>query len=202
MHNRKIYYNGHRINKHHLKNIYDGNDKSTGDQLYTGVSSFGVIMSDIKAVLGTIIGLIMIIVGIYCLTKKDLRTSTTSGTIVSEDIDQQCIETINNNSIIYSCYPMFSYTINGTLYSKRIKIDGNKKYFKGNTLTLYYDPNNIDNIDTVSDDLKMVGWMLIGFGIFIMIGSILWAYLANKYKPIAAVEGIFSGVNMITGRGF
>ena len=40
----------------HKRNILDGSD----DQIYSGVATFGVVMSDIKAVVGSIIGLIMI----------------------------------------------------------------------------------------------------------------------------------------------
>ena len=54
----------------------------------------------------------------------------------------------------------------------------------------------------MSDNLHGIGWGLLILGIVIIMFSILWAYLANKYKPVAAAEGIFSGVNMLAGRGF
>ena len=54
----------------------------------------------------------------------------------------------------------------------------------------------------MSDNLHGFGLGLLLMGIIIIIFSILWAYLANKYKPVAAAEGVFSGVNMLAGRGF
>ena len=67
---------------------------------------------------------------------------------------------------------------------------------------MWYDPNNNTNIDIMSDNLHALGGGLLILGIFVIVFAILWAYLANKYKPVAAAEGVFSGVNMLSGRGW
>ena len=180
----------------HKRNILDS---GSDDQIYTGAATFGVVMSDIKAVIGSIIGLIMIIGGISLIVKKSFRINTIDGNIKSSN----CTEVIVNNNITYSCDISVEYTINGKTQTKSFKdTNSYKKYEVNDTVTLWYDPNNNANIDIMSDNLHTLGWGLLILGIFIIIFSILWAYLANKYKPVAAAEGIFSGVNMLAGRGF
>ena len=179
----------------HKRNILDGSD----DQIYSGVATFGVVMSDIKAVVGSIIGLIMIIAGISFIVKKSFRTNTVDGTVKTSN----CSEVIENNNITYSCDIGIEFTINGKTQTKSFKDSKSyKKYEVNDTVTLWYDPNNNTNIDIMSDNLHGIGWGLLILGIVIIMFSILWAYLANKYKPVAAAEGIFSGVNMLAGRGF
>jgi hypothetical protein len=41
------------------------------------------------------------------------------------------------------------------------------------------------------------GWLFIGLGLLVSISGVVWAYLANKYKPIAAVSGTVSGIEML-----
>jgi uncharacterized membrane protein len=173
-------------------------DAGTDDNIYTGVSTFGVIMADIKAVIFSIIGIILIVAGILMMIKKSHRTSTISGTVKVTD----CTEVIDNKNIYYECGIDVEYTINGKTQTKHF-IDSNsqKKYAVGDTVTLWYDPNDNSNINIMSDDLHGLGLIFLIVGIVVIIFSILWAYLANKYKPVAAVEGVFTGANIITGRG-
>lgn len=178
----------------HRRNM-DGSD----DQIYTGVATFGVIMSDIKAVVGSIVGIIMIIIGIFFMFKKSFRTNTLVGTIKTSN----CSEIIENNNINYNCDFSVEYNINGKIQSKPFTdTNSYKKYTVNDTITLWYDPNNNTNIGIMSDNLHSLGIGLIILGIIIIIFSILLAYLSNKYKPVAAAEGIFAGVNMIAGRGW
>ena len=172
-------------------------DSGTGDDIYTGVSTFGVIMSDIKAIIGSIIGLIAIIAGIILIVKKSTRTSTVDGIV----IDSICDEVINNSNTHYKCGIDIEYTINNKTTTKNFKdLNSNQFYQLGDTVTLWYDPNDVTNIDILSDNLHVFGWGLLIFGVCIIFFSILWAYLANKYKPVAAAEGVLSGINLISGR--
>lgn len=172
-------------------------DYGTGDDIYTGVSTFGRVVADVRAVVGTIFGLLLIILGIYLIIKKSHRTKTIQGIITNSD----CQEIIKDNSIYFNCNLTVNYIINGVLQTKTFTLsDSSVKYIISNKITLWYDPNNISNIELASDNLHSLGIGILIFGIFIIVFSILWAYLANKYKPVAAAEGIFDGINLISGR--
>ena len=45
--------------------------------------------------------------------------------------------------------------------------------FEGSEITLYYNPNNINEISTEKDIAHVIGWFCIGFGVLIIISSIM-----------------------------
>jgi hypothetical protein len=179
--------------------IYDGADQTMSEDLYSGVSTFGVIMSDIKAVVGIIVAIILISLGIYFVRSKSHRTSTVDAVLSNTN----CVNSNNGSTMSnFDCSFDATYTIDGKEFKKHFNTP--QSNYKGNndTITLYYDPSDNNDISPSSDNLHFIGWFLIVFAVIIAISSILWAFLANKYKPVAAASGVLSGINMITGRGF
>lgn len=181
------------------KKFYDGNDESIIEKGYSGLSTFGVIMADIKAIIGIIIGIILLIAGIICIRNKTHRTSTVNGII----LNTSCVNSTNKSSVAnYNCSFDAKYTINGKDFTKHFDTTDSDYKNNNDTIVLYYDPSNIDDISTMSDNLHVIGWFLIILAILIAISSIVWAVLANKFKPVAAISGLESGFDMLTGRGF
>jgi hypothetical protein len=164
-------------------------------EIYSGTASFGVIMSDLKAVFGVIIGIILISVGIYLIVKKVKRTSTVNATIANVN----CVQTKqSNNDVEYSCKFDATYIIDGQTITKNLSsLPINEELVEGSTITLYYDPNNQTDISTDSGNFHIIGWLCIAFGLLISISGVVWAYLANKYKPVAAVSGAITGIEML-----
>jgi hypothetical protein len=174
-------------------------DSGTGDDIYSGIATFGVVMSDIKAIMGSFIGIILIVVGIGMIIKKSFRTLTLIGTVKSSN----CTEIIDSNNIHYNCDFTVEYNVEGKTQTKSFSNTYSyKKYNVNDIITLWYDPDNTSNIDISSDNLHSLGWGILILGVIIIISSIIWAYLANKYKAVAALQGVLTGVNVIGGRGF
>ena len=164
--------------------------------IYSGTATFGVIMSDLKAVFGVIIGIIFIAVGIYLIVKKVKRTATVDA-VITNVICKQTVQQ-SNNDVEYSCTFDATYTIDGKSTTKNLSsLPSLEKLVDGATITLYYDPNNNTDISTESGNYHFFGWMFIGLGLLVSISGVVWAYLANKYKPIAAVSGAVSGIEML-----
>ncbi len=65
-------------------------------------------------------------------------------------------------------------------------------------VTLYYDPNNISNIDMYSDDVRGIGYFLIILGLILIISSITWAYLANRFEFAAALTAGTTATSMFS----
>ena len=164
--------------------------------IYSGTASFGVIMSDLKAVFGVIIGIIFIAVGIYLIVKKVKRTATVDAVITTVKCTQ--INEKSNNDVEYSCKFDATYTIDGKSMTKNLSsLPSLQELVEGSTITLYYDPNHNTDISTDSGNYHLFGWLFIGLGLLVSISGVVWAYLANKYKPIAAVSGAVSGIEML-----
>lgn len=184
--------------------------KSTASQIYSGTASFGAIMSDIKAIIGTVIGIIMIIVGIaferhktvYSLlgNGKVLDSTNLIGTPVT-DTDSNgkvtgshiswtgSIEVVNDKDP--SKTPQ-TFQINGVSTTNTLN-----PYPVGKSIPIYVNPKDPTDFRISSDDTSVIGWVLIGFGVLIIIGSWVWAYFANKYKVIGAYEGVSTGVDFV-----
>ena len=169
--------------------------KSLGEEIYSGAATVGVVTSTIKAIFGSIIGLIMLIVGIILVSKRTVRTEKVSATI--EKIIK-CNEIKEDKKpSTYSCTFTASYTINNKEYINTFTTTGNIEKFPGEIITLYYDPNNTSDILPESDNFHILGWILIGISIFMVASLVTWAYVAYKYKPIAALTGTVSSIEMV-----
>ena len=77
-----------------------------------------------------------------------------------------------------------------------------RQYVKGNTIDIYIDPNEPQNfsLESLQSD-RLAGWICIGFAVLIVGMAYLMRWLSQRYKFLAAAEGVGLGVNII-GNGF
>jgi len=167
------------------------------DKIYSGTATFGRIMADVKAVIGTFIGICAIAAGIYLVKTKYTKTKTTEA-IISDVKCNQVFTNSKNSGVTWNCVFTASYTIDNKQYTKKLSTTNYQQQADGSQITVYYNPNNIDEISAEDDKSHMIGWFLIGFGALIIISSIVWAWLANKYKVVAAVGGVESGLSIFS----
>ena len=187
------------------------NKESLGSEVYTGVADFGVIIADLKAIGGLIIGLIFVGIGIYLVVQKITRTATVNG-LVTNPACSYGINSSNTNSgtttnSYYDCLFSVKYTVGGKDYTltgqetkSGINYQINYQASSPPTIKVFYNPDD-PNDASISDDYShTIGWVLIVIGAVIAISGIIWAWLANKYKIIGAYEGARTGIGMVTGR--
>ena len=151
------------------------------ETLQEGTMEYGRVTAVIKAVIFTILGLIMIISGIYLIVFKKNNQKEYTDAIVSQDTTCQ-----NNCSV----------PITFTFQNKQININvnvnqgNNKTFYKGDIIKVLFDPTNV-NVVSVAPPLssKTLGIILIIIGFIFIIGSWINVYLTKKYKSVATVEG-------------
>jgi hypothetical protein len=170
---------------------------SLGDQIYSGSAEFGVIWALIGAIIATIIGVCMIIVGIYILVKKSTLQQV-SGTVVS--VDPPSCGVGSGNPTTYSCNITVSYLVNTTHLQKIIWYSGSVIYSPGQSITVYYNPSDPGDASLSGPVPHFIGGILILFGLLIPIGSWFWYYMSRRYKFVAAAEGMAGAYSLITGR--
>lgn len=191
--------------------------KSTGQEIYNGVSSFGAVMSDIKAIMATIFGLIMIAIGIVMIIHKTRLKGPVQGVIKNIDdnfgnIDNICtltganVEDNKADTFNYNCNfkVVYKNPIDGKEYSQNFmnqvdtrNLNQSPKYILNASINVWYDPNNPSDFYLFSDDTNAAGWILLVVGIITIIVGWVWSYFANKYKIIGAVEGVSSGIDIV-----
>ena len=194
--------------------------QSTGSKIYGGLSTFGAVMADMKAVVGSILGIVLIIVGIVLVRKKSIYTQMGTGIVLSNSCSDPSIQPSPvKDSKGFDINPLqYNWTCTLTVKNsddksqnpikKTRQIDTvtsssrNFPYPVNSTIPIYVNPNNQSDFDFSSDDTHVIGWVLIAIGPIMIIGSIVWAYFANKYKVIGAYEGVRTGVDIIRGGNY
>lgn len=168
---------------------------SLGEEIYTGTASFGKVWTVIQAVLGTIVGIVFIVLGSYIIKHRDHLLST-EGTIVK---NSDCAPVNDGKKMTMSCMSYIMYTVNDKTYGSKDKGvsvgTGSTEYKEGDKVTVYYDPTT-PNVPEINPVPKAVGWAIIGISVFVVLMSWLWAWLASRYKMAAAIGGV-SGLKSV-----
>jgi hypothetical protein len=158
-----------------------------GDQIYSGAASFGLIKSLITAIIGTIISVIMIIIGINLMLTK-INTTSVEGTI----LNVRCIPGENNSQ---NCNINVSYEYNGK-QNKNIQYIGNVVYTENQKVTIYINKDNDSEIYLQNPSPKTLGVTLLIIGLLILGGVWLMFWLSKRYKFLAAAEGVSGAYNL------
>lgn len=169
------------------------------ERAITASATIGRVYAVISAIFGTLIGLAMIISGIYIMKHRS-HLKTTKGIVVplSEDseIGSECQTTKSKKgSTSLSCVSYVSYKIGENEYSHVQVNTGSSRHNVGDELTLYYDPKNPENPE-VNPIPKSIGLGILIGGVFVLFGSWLWVYLTMESKDIAAVGGAVTVAKM------
>jgi hypothetical protein len=185
-------YRNNRNNRSNRSN----RGSSLGSTLYGGAAEFGRIMSDISAIVTTIIFMILLIIGIQLVRHKKTRTSSTTATVHTV---QTCAQFTDNSekTVSYDCSLVVQYTVGTKKYTNvDLTISGPIKYAVGDSITVYYDPADPSKIFTSKDEENIIGWILIGVGLVLLVSSWGWYWISHRYKFAAAVGGVDTGIQM------
>lgn len=169
-------------------------NKSLGSEIYEGVGTFGHIEAWIGAIMSTIIGIIFIVIGIFDIKHKTTLTASTQGKINNAD----CGGGYNDGSgEKYQCTVNVSYTVDNKNYSITKTTDDTSKHYKGESVTVHYNPSSPENGELVSDNSKTIGIIFIVIGIIIPLFAWLWLWITYKSKFAAAAGGVAAAVNLL-----
>lgn len=151
------------------------------------------------AVLGTIFGVILVIVGIFTATRKIDRTEKLAQ-IVKIDGDNKNCPMISNKPNIG---PMFSCIVSIKIEDRTdlldVKYTGNESLFVGRKIPVYVKNDNSNDVVFEQPTPKFVGYVMIGGGILITLIAWVWVWLAGKYKFIAFATGARGALDIVGG---
>jgi hypothetical protein len=178
-------------------NYPEQHTKSFSKTVYKDAATFGKTMSFISAIISTIIGVILIIVGLFLVFRKSKYTSEIQGAVVKASPTGSNICTNKNN--MYNCSFEVDYTLNGDDKTVMFNnVDTSINYTEGKIITLYYNPDDPNDIKLEKDNTKVLGWIMLLIAILMITISWLWNYLVNRNKFLAATEGVATGISVIS----
>lgn len=147
------------------------------------LTSFGEAYSIYGAIVGTIVSIIMIIIGALLLRRKDLYTKHVQGRVMSASCTPSGQQ--------FSCSMHVHYIVGGKHYSGVVSTTNSTPYSSGQTIELAYVPSDPSKVEVYSSITPhMIGWGLLAVGILILVASWLNVWLAKRYKGYAGVEGV------------
>jgi hypothetical protein len=169
------------------------NKNNLENQIYSEVSSFGLIWSLLSAIIATIFGLLLISGGVYFLFKKQDKYDAIQGIVNSTP----------NPSCVNDCSILVSYNYKGVNYNTILNYDFSdiNNLQKGDNIIIYVKNEIPTSIHlkkglTVSKGISVFsiifGFLILGLGWF-------WYYASKKSKFISAVEGSRGILDIVTG---
>jgi hypothetical protein len=174
--------------------------KGLGDEIYSGAASFGKLRAVLGVIFGTIIGIGLIIGGIFAIAHKTKRTMKTTGTSVdlkNNPVPIQCTSASDKDGNTYQCNFTLKYTVKKDQYSHSFQTNSSTDYNNMTQVTVYYNPNTPGDVSLTKDDYHTVGYVLIGFGVFILIGAWISLWIVLHYKFAAAASGAAGAIEMV-----
>lgn len=154
--------------------------------IYDNLASFGRARAWVIAIIGTVLGVFMLISGVKKYNEKTIYTGETTGTIAQS----KCVEHKINKETLYRCHDIVNYTVNGQQYQVNIITDDNKPKLQGETMTIAYDPTNPQNAQQKGVSNKQVGGFTVVASLFIIGMAWLFVLLSRRYKIVAGAEGV------------
>ena len=152
--------------------------------VYSGLSTFGRINSDINLIIFSVVGIIFFIVGIFVAKHNSRHTEYINADIIAI---QLC--TTKN------CTVTVGYNVNGKRYTATVNTNS-PNVTLNSSMGIYYDPNNPSDV-TLTPLPKWLGYTFIGIGITLPIIAYIMYYFTHKSKEFAAVQGGLSLMNDI-----
>jgi hypothetical protein len=162
----------------------------TGENVYEAASMYGQAKSIMAAFFGSVIGLILLGIGIYFVTKKDSFDKDVIGVLDEATCTSFTITRNGKNETNYKCDLTISYTINSTKYTKQMVLDSSPNpYNKGNSIDLEYNSSNPNDFRLKEIKKSYLGSGSIVVAILIVVGVWLSFWLTRTNKTYAAATG-------------
>ena len=183
----------YRANKSKSKSS-DGSKKSFSEKAFEKAVSLGKFQTLLRLIFGVPIGIAIIVFGSVMLRKKDSHTNQT----VAEITEVNCNMVQKNNTYTYNCGMNIRYEASEEC-NVFINTSSNKKYKKGEQITIYYNPENVCDAIIQPVNYRVIGGFLIGFGVIIIIGCVFSYYMARRFELYGA--GVGGGTAIGAGAG-
>ena len=173
------------------------------DDVYSGAASYGIFRALLSAIGGTIIGILLICLGVYIVKLPD-KTSI-QGIITQVNgatgPSATCPYSFINKSISYSCQYTVEYVYQGQKYTQNLSYNGPTPYAIGQPITVYIISDNPQDASFSQSAPSGIGWALIVFGAFVIGGGWFMYWASKKWKIVAAAQGAQGIASMFSGGG-
>lgn len=158
------------------------------DNIYSGAAAVGQFRVWIGAVISTFFGVLLVGLGLWFLWENWHLSEDKAAVVNTDSVCHQ------DSDKLQTCTTNITYTVDGKQYTK--DFEGSKQYKAKDVVVVFYtadDPTNAQ-IELPS---KLFSGLLIGGGIALTAFSWGLVWLVNRYKPLAAFEGVATAYDFL-----
>jgi hypothetical protein len=169
-----------------------------GNNIYNNLCELGEFRTKLGLVFGIIIGIVLVIIGIYMILHDDSDDYIyIDGVVVQPNCSKSGTQTNKGSTIdTYACNMIISYEIDKNKHSEQIYVAGNNNYIAGQPIKLMVKKSDHTKVSIAETSSTIIGYVLIGIAIFINSLIFLQYYLTNRYKVYAASQGASTIMDM------
>jgi len=177
------------------KKVHFG-DNTVFNDLYSGSASLGRDYAKIVSIFSFVAAAVLVILGIYFMGKRNTYTLKVNFIVTKVTPITQTVYDSNVGRDV----PKIIYNLEGTVSecgTNVVKLEYSSNVNVGNILQVYIEPKCDGNKAVQNqDNNSMIGWILIIIAIVIVIFTFIRLHLVNKYKGVAAVQGVAGAKNI------
>lgn len=178
--------------RHRRRGGGSGDYTEAAQSAYDATATFGLFMAFLKAIGGTLIAIVIILISVWLIRLKDAYEGKTTGKVTAS----RC----NTKDAATSCTIDYEYTVDGKKYTgTNYKIQGT--YVVGSSLNTLYDRNNPDNHKIEPVNWRFIGWIGVAIGVVLFFSVWIWFFVARTFKIAAAASGVGAFVEVATKPG-
>ena len=172
--------------------------QSIPSELYGDAAQLGQVWTTVRLFFGGFFVILAFLIGVYLIRKKTKYSQTVDATIktvscqpnVNTTSTTKDGTTTSTQKTTYTCIMDLTYDVNNKEYKTKQTTNGTENPYEINqTLRLYYDPSNPNDVAQLSDESSTIGWIIVIVSLFILIGLLISWWLSRRYKLYAAAEG-------------
>lgn len=162
-----------------FSNNFENKIANAAKGAYDGSATVGRIAAVFGLIIGILIAIGLLVGGFYVLRTTNKYTASVSGRV----LESNCSPNIANG-----CDVNVQYYVGGKPYTKTFNVDRN--VVKDQSILVAYDPQNpSDAMLNGAGGAKVIGWVMIGFGLLVLLGCIMSFIIAWTTKIGAAATG-------------
>ena len=159
--------------------------------IYKGSASYGRFMAIVGAFIATLLSLILIFFGFKFANSVDLYNKNSTATITGKNCNKS-----NNNNNQSSCLYTVNYVDETGATIQNVNLTSSSDMPLNSQLMISYNPSNKTEVRLTSENTKSTGYMMIFFGIIIILFAWAWVWITRKYEFAASASGISSAFNL------
>lgn len=160
--------------------------------LYSDIASFGQLTSKFRLIV-TVLVFCILVGSAYCMytSPKSPRTQNIEAIVIEPSV----CNIKNKDGSCVTSNTKVSYNVNSKDYNN--SVSAYQENFKtGDKIIIQYNPDNPNDISYKEPDTQSMGMTISGIATVILLGTIIWYYLVQRYKPVAAFEGVNTAIDV------